>query len=264
MGFDGFWNFFLLLLKIKRPGRLFRQIRYFGLWNIFSIVMVLTFHFHISDMKNAWKWKITPRLVRYKAQHFLTIFPFCLILWHTLIESKRKVLHFGRHADFMLHKRLFYAKYFFIPLIFYCCGMVPGIQVARFVGFISSNFTGKSFKKKFSSVRVFYLEKSWRICLLAAPAQGGAVTSFSLLIPPLSSCLNLYTLPPPPILNVIPRKTFVHSKTEKNFKIRVHYVACAVFNRCEKLYCLNELTHCSSAVGESFHCVCGPLWREKV
>ena len=29
MGFDGFWNVFLLLLKIKRPGRLFRQIRYF-------------------------------------------------------------------------------------------------------------------------------------------------------------------------------------------------------------------------------------------
>ena len=27
MGFDGFWNFLLLLLKIKRPGRLFRQIR---------------------------------------------------------------------------------------------------------------------------------------------------------------------------------------------------------------------------------------------
>ena len=28
MGFDGFWNVFLLLLKIERPGRLFRQIRY--------------------------------------------------------------------------------------------------------------------------------------------------------------------------------------------------------------------------------------------
>ena len=26
MGFDGFWNVVLLLLKIKRPGRLFRQI----------------------------------------------------------------------------------------------------------------------------------------------------------------------------------------------------------------------------------------------
>ena len=29
MGCDGFWNAFCLVLKIKRPGRLFRQIRYF-------------------------------------------------------------------------------------------------------------------------------------------------------------------------------------------------------------------------------------------
>ena len=28
MGSDGFWDVFLLLLKVKRPGRLFRQIRY--------------------------------------------------------------------------------------------------------------------------------------------------------------------------------------------------------------------------------------------
>ena len=26
MGCDGFWNVFLLLLRIKRPGRLFRQV----------------------------------------------------------------------------------------------------------------------------------------------------------------------------------------------------------------------------------------------
>ena len=28
MAFEGFWNVFLLLLKFKLPGRLFRQIRY--------------------------------------------------------------------------------------------------------------------------------------------------------------------------------------------------------------------------------------------
>ena len=35
--FDGFWNVFLWLLKIKRPGRLFRQIRYFHLFQDASL-----------------------------------------------------------------------------------------------------------------------------------------------------------------------------------------------------------------------------------
>ena len=37
---DGFWNVFLLLLKIKHPGRLCRQIRYtmFIVWCIFTFV----------------------------------------------------------------------------------------------------------------------------------------------------------------------------------------------------------------------------------
>ena len=44
MAFDGFEMFFLLLLKIKRPGRLFRQIRYSSI-STFSIFSSLLWFF---------------------------------------------------------------------------------------------------------------------------------------------------------------------------------------------------------------------------
>ena len=53
MAFDGLWNLLLMLLKIKHPGRLFRQIRY--VWYI----SVLVFSF-VKEVTLKRRWKLQP------------------------------------------------------------------------------------------------------------------------------------------------------------------------------------------------------------
>ena len=75
MGCDGFWNVFLLLLKIKRPGCLFRQIRYciissyrisftlLGEWSVIDWVILIKFEWelclNVGQVRINWSSRFT-------------------------------------------------------------------------------------------------------------------------------------------------------------------------------------------------------------